>query len=78
MSPQRNVMRSFRLPHELDVAVRDVAHIDGVTMSDLIVEALQAHIRERRAAPGFGARLRDRIAADQQILDRLKRGGEWP
>lgn len=48
-----------------------VSRIDGVPASELIRDAIAEHIARRRADPDFQARLRQRIEADKQILDRL-------
>ena len=66
-----SAIRSIRLAKELDEALRLVAHIEGVSVNSFVVEAITEKLRERRADPDFGARLRDRIAADQHILDQL-------
>lgn len=64
--------RTLRLSEETDDALRDVAHIDGVTITAVITAAIEAEIVKRRADPAFGDRLRARVEADRQILDRLK------
>ena len=66
-----SAIRSIRLPEELDEGLRLVAHIEGVSVNGLVVDAIAEKLRERRTDPDFGARLRDRIAADQRILDQL-------
>jgi hypothetical protein len=48
-----------------------VSRVDGVPASEAIRDAIAEHIARRRADPEFQARLRERIAADKQILDRL-------
>jgi predicted DNA-binding protein len=48
-----------------------VARVEGVAASEIIRDAIAAHLEARRADPAFQARLRERIAADQQILRRL-------
>lgn len=66
-------VRSLRLSDDLDAAARDVARIEGIPINALIVTAVETEIAKRRADPAFGDRLRARIEADQQILDRLTR-----
>ncbi|MFP1155599.1 hypothetical protein ACK280_26570 [Mycobacterium sherrisii] len=48
-----------------------VARVDGVPASELIRDAIAAHLDKRRSDPDFQARLRERIDADKRILDRL-------
>jgi hypothetical protein len=51
--------------------VEFVARVDGVAASELIRDAIAAHLETRRSDPAFQTRLRERIAADKKILDRL-------
>ena len=48
-----------------------VARVDGLPASEFMREAIAAHIADRRSDPEFRERLRERMNADQQILDRL-------
>lgn len=48
-----------------------VARVDGVPASELVREAIASHLASRRADPEFQTRLKERMAADQQILKRL-------
>jgi hypothetical protein len=48
-----------------------VARVDGMPASEFIREAIAAHLAARRADPEFQARLRERMEADRQILQRL-------
>lgn len=52
-------------------ALEFVARVDGVAVSEVIRDAIARHIAERRADPGFQQRLRERIEADQRLLERL-------
>lgn len=51
--------------------VEFVARVDGIPASELIRDAIAAHLDNRRSDPDFQARLRERIDADKKILDRL-------
>lgn len=62
---------TIRQPAEQADELEFVARVDGVAASELIREAIAAHLQARRADPEFQARLRERIAADRQILRRL-------
>jgi post-segregation antitoxin (ccd killing protein) len=64
---------SVRLPAELALDAELVARIERIPMSRLINEAIAAHIQQRRADPEFQARLRERIEADQKMLDTLEK-----
>lgn len=48
-----------------------VARVDGVAASELVRDAIASHLQARRADPAFQARLRERVAADREILRRL-------
>ncbi len=62
---------TIRQPEEQAEDVEFVARVDGVASSELIREAISAYLDKRRAEPDFQERLRERIAADRKILDRL-------
>lgn len=62
---------SLRLPEDLAANVEMVARIEGKPMSGFITDALAAQVEATRADPEFQARLKERIEADQRILDRL-------
>lgn len=51
--------------------VQLVARAEGKTVSEVIREAVAAHIQRRRADPEFRARLKRRIKDDQAILRKL-------
>lgn len=63
--------RTIRLSKEQEQDLEMVASIDGVSASELIRDAITTQIEQRRADPEFQARLRERIAADQKLLDRF-------
>jgi predicted DNA-binding protein len=62
---------TIRQPEEQAEDVEFVARVDGVASSELIREAIAVYLDKRRAEPDFQERLRERIAADRKILDRL-------
>jgi hypothetical protein len=62
---------TIRQPSDQADEVEFVARVDGVPASELIREAIAAHLASRRADPEFQARLRDRVEADREILRRL-------
>jgi hypothetical protein len=62
---------TIRQPADQADEVDFVARVDGVPASELIREAIAAHLAARRADPEFQARLRQRMEADQEILRRL-------
>lgn len=62
---------TVRLPEPMASDAALVARVDGVSLSYLITTAVEAHIEQRRNDAEFQARLRERIAADQKILDRI-------
>jgi predicted DNA-binding protein len=62
---------TIRLPIELADALELVARAEGKPVSEVIREAIAAHVEKRRADPEFQRRLRERIEADRRILERL-------
>ncbi len=62
---------TIRQPEDQAEDLEFVARVDGMAASELIRDAIAAHLDKRRADPDFQARLRERIAADQEILKRL-------
>lgn len=63
--------RTVRLSQKQMEVAAMVARIDGTSVSEFIRDAVTAHIERRRSDPEFQARLRQRIAADQKLLDRM-------
>lgn len=62
---------TIRLPLDLYDALVLVARAERKAVSVVIREAIAAYVAERRADPDFQRRLRERIEADQKILERL-------
>lgn len=71
MGDQKIRSTTVRLPEALANDADLVARIDDVTMTQMVNEALQKHIAERRTDPVFKERLRQRIRADQELLNRI-------
>jgi predicted DNA-binding protein len=62
---------TIRQPEDQAEDLEFVARVDGIAASELIRDAIAAHLEKRRSDPDFQARLRERIEADKKILDRL-------
>ncbi len=62
---------TIRQPIDQADEVEFVARVDGVAISEVIRDAIAEHLKNRRLDPEFQARLRERMKADQQILQRL-------
>lgn len=62
---------TIRQPADQADDLEFVARVDGVPVSEAIRDAISAHIEARRADPAFQARLRERMDADRNILQRL-------
>ncbi|MCW2625399.1 ribbon-helix-helix protein, CopG family [Mycobacterium sp.] len=62
---------TIRQPEDQAEDLEFVARVDGIPASELIRDAIAAHLEKRRSDPDFQARLRERIEADKKILDRL-------
>lgn len=66
---------SLRLAAELADELAAVARADGMTISDVVREALGKHIAERRADPDFQERLKERVEETRKVMERLAAGG---
>jgi len=64
---------TLRLPAEQAEALEKVAEIDGISLTEAIRDAIDAHIAERAADETFQERLKDSMDRHQRILDRLAR-----
>jgi hypothetical protein len=67
-----SVMRNLRLPYEVDAAVKAAAKARGISMSELIREAINAMlVGEVDATPDPVVALRLTLAAAGRAVDRL-------
>lgn len=62
---------TIRQPVQQADEVELAARVEGVAASEFIRDAIAAHLAARRADPDFQARLRERLEADREILQRL-------
>lgn len=62
---------SLRLSPELAAELSAVARADGVPVSDVVRAAIGKHIATRRADEDFQARVREQMAKDREVLERL-------
>jgi predicted DNA-binding protein len=63
---------TIRLPIDVYEELDLVAKAEDKPVSQVIREAIAAHIERRRADPEFQARLKERIKKDQKILRKLE------
>ncbi len=66
---------TLRLAVELADELAAVARADGMTISDVVREAVGKHIAERRADPDFQERLKERMEETRAVMKRLAAGG---
>jgi predicted DNA-binding protein len=64
---------TLRLPRGQAAALEAVAAADGVSVSDAVRVAIDAHIEARRADAAFQERLRRNLEGQREILERLAR-----
>lgn len=64
---------SLRLPAEQAAAIDAVARADGMSVTDAIRVAIDAHIDARRSDDEFQGRLKQYIRDHQDVLERLAR-----
>lgn len=62
---------SLRLPEDIAAEIAAVARADGIPVSKAILEAIENHIAARSADQAFRERLKERLAEDQKMFDRL-------
>ena len=62
---------TLRLPAEQAEALEKVAEVDGISLTEAIRDAIDAHIVERTADDAFQERLKNSVDRHQRILDRL-------
>lgn len=62
---------SLRLPETMAAELAAVARTDGMPISEAVREAIEKHIAARRADKDFQARLKERLAEDQEVFKRL-------
>ena len=64
---------TLRLPADQAEALEKVAEIDGVSVTEAIREAIDAHLAVRSADEDFQERLKSSMDRHRRILDRLAR-----
>lgn len=62
---------SLRLAEEMAAELAMVARADGMTVSEIVREAVGKHIAERRADEAFQMRLKKRLEEDRELVERL-------
>jgi Family of unknown function (DUF6290) len=63
--------RTLRLDDRQEAAIREIARVDGVPVSEEIRQAIAAHIESRRKDRAFQARLRASLERHRELLDIL-------
>jgi predicted DNA-binding protein len=71
---EKTYVTTLRLPMALYEEVELVARAEDKPVSEVIREAIAAHIKRRRADPEFQARLKKRLKDDAKILRKLEAG----
>ncbi len=64
---------TLRLSSELAKQLEAAARVDGISVSEAVRAAIEAHIATRREDEDFQARLRRSIEENKQVLERLAR-----
>lgn len=62
---------TLRLAAEVAAELGVVARVDGITVSDLVREAIDKEIAARRADPAFKQRLKSKLEEDRDLFERL-------
>lgn len=64
---------SLRLDQEKMTELAAVAKVEGVTVSEVVREAVRKHIDTRSGDPEFQRRVRERMEESLKIMERLSR-----
>jgi predicted transcriptional regulator len=70
--PTERKAMTLRIDMQTVEQLEALAQVQGVPVSEVVRQALLQHIATRRADADFLRRLRDSIARNQAILERLK------
>ena len=62
---------SLRLPEPMAAELAAVARADGIPISEVVRQAIEKHIAERRADGEFQKRLKQLLEEEQKLLKRL-------
>jgi Arc/MetJ-type ribon-helix-helix transcriptional regulator len=66
-----NKATSLRLPEAMAAELAAVARADGISVSEVVREAVAKHIAERRADAEFRQRLKQILEEERKLLERL-------
>ncbi len=69
--PKRQKAMTLRIDIDTAEQLEVLAQVEGTPVSEVVRAALASHIAERRADSEFQKRLRESIARNQAILERL-------
>jgi Arc/MetJ-type ribon-helix-helix transcriptional regulator len=62
---------SVRLPDEMAVDLDQIARISGVSVSEVVREAICSYLSACRTDESFQARLREQLEKDREALERM-------
>jgi predicted DNA-binding protein len=62
---------SLRLPEEMAAELAALARADDMPMSEVVREAIEKHITERRTDKDFQKRVKQLLEEDREVLKRL-------
>lgn len=71
MSQSNTHAMSIRITEDQQVALREIARVNGTTIAEEIRIAIVAHVGRRRKDPDFQRRLRDVWAEQESVFRRL-------
>jgi predicted transcriptional regulator len=66
---------TVRVDDDLNDEVNAIARADGVSTAELVRTALYRYVADRRSDPQLQARVREALAKDAEVLERLATGG---
>lgn len=62
---------SVRIPDEMVGDLDQIAHISGVSVSEVVRDAICSYLSACRTDERFQARLREQLKKDREVLERL-------
>jgi len=66
---------TVRIEDDLNDEVTAVARADDVPASEVVRAALHPYVADRKSDPQFRSRLRQLLAKDSEVIERLAAGG---
>jgi len=67
----KHEVSSLRLPEPVAKQLRSIAQANGISVAEVLRQAIESHVTEQVSAGEFKERLRKRMEEDREVLDAL-------